>query len=42
MTFRWAVICQACYSILDNEYGLAEVAGAPLNLGLPHEKRARS
>jgi hypothetical protein len=32
MAHRWAVICQACYSILDNEYGLAEVAGAPFNL----------
>lgn len=32
MTYRWAVICQACYSILDNESGLAEVAGIPFNL----------
>jgi hypothetical protein len=32
MTYRWAVICQACYSILDNEIGMAEVAGDLYNL----------
>jgi hypothetical protein len=32
MTYRWAVVCQACYSVLDNECGLAEVAGRPFNI----------
>jgi hypothetical protein len=32
MTYRWAVICQACYSTLDNESGRAEVAEVPFNL----------
>ncbi len=32
MTYRWGVICQACYSTLDNEAGLAEVAGKLFNL----------
>lgn len=32
MTFRWAVICQACYSILDNIGGLAEIGRDTFNL----------
>ena len=32
MTYRWGVICQACDSTLDNEAGLAEVAGKLFNL----------
>src|SRR5262245_22075940 len=32
MTYRWSVICQACYSTLDNEVGMAEVSGRPFNL----------
>jgi hypothetical protein len=31
-TYRWAVICQACYSTLDNAIGLADIAGKPFNL----------
>jgi hypothetical protein len=31
-TFRWAVVCQACYSLLDNATGLAEIAGKPFNI----------
>jgi len=27
MTYRWAVICLACYRILDNEVGMGEVPG---------------
>ena len=41
MTYRWAVICQACYSTLDNAVGLAEVAGDTYNLaGLSRGDRA--
>ena len=32
MAYRWVVICLACYSTLDNEAGLAEVAGKLFNL----------
>ena len=32
MTYRWSVICQACYSTLDNYLGLATVAGQLFNL----------
>ena len=32
MTYRWAVICQACYSTLDNYSGRAEVSGSLFNL----------
>ncbi len=32
MTYRWAVICQACYSTLDNYSGLAEVGGKLFNI----------
>jgi hypothetical protein len=32
MTYRWAVVCQACYSTLDNATGLAEIAGKPFNI----------
>ena len=32
MTYRWSVICQACYSAVDNAVGLAEVAGDIYNL----------
>jgi len=32
MTYRWAVICQACFSTLDNYSGLAEVSGRLFNL----------
>jgi hypothetical protein len=31
-TYRWAVICQGCYLTLDNETGLAEIAGKLFNL----------
>lgn len=27
MTFRWAFICNACYRLLDNETGRAEIPG---------------
>ena len=27
LTYRWAVICQACYSTLDNWIGVGEVGG---------------
>ncbi len=27
ITFRWAFICNACYRMLDNEYGVAEIVG---------------
>jgi len=27
MTFRWAFVCNACYRLLDNEYGVAEIPG---------------
>jgi hypothetical protein len=27
MTFRWAFLCNACYRILDNEAGRAEIDG---------------
>jgi hypothetical protein len=27
MTYRWAVICNACYRILDNVCGVDEIAG---------------
>ncbi len=32
MTFRWAVICQPCYSTLDNYAGMAEIGGREFNL----------
>ena len=32
MTYRWSVICQRCYSTLDNYSGLAEVAGKLFNI----------
>lgn len=32
MTFRWAVLCQACYTRLDNATGVAEIAGRLFNL----------
>jgi hypothetical protein len=32
MAYRWAVVCQACYSTLDNEIGCAEIAGRPFNI----------
>jgi hypothetical protein len=32
MTYRWAFICQACYRILDNEVGLAEIGAKTFNL----------
>ena len=32
MTFRWAVVCQGCYTTLDNEAGLGEVSGKLWNL----------
>jgi hypothetical protein len=32
MTYRWRVICQACYSTLDNESGRAEIGGKPFNI----------
>ena len=32
MTYRWAVICQACYSTLDNYSGRAEVSGRHFNI----------
>jgi hypothetical protein len=27
MTYRWAFICDACYWLLDNEIGAAEIPG---------------
>jgi hypothetical protein len=27
MTYRWAFICHACYRILDNKLGVAEIPG---------------
>jgi hypothetical protein len=27
MTFRWAFLCNACYRILDNDLGVAEIPG---------------
>src|SRR3954466_3475196 len=32
LTYRWSVICQACYSTLDNEIGLAEISGRLFNI----------
>jgi hypothetical protein len=32
MTFRWAVVCPACYRALDNACGRAEVGGKAFNL----------
>lgn len=32
MTYRWSVVCQACYSTLDNEIGLAEISGRLFNI----------
>ena len=32
MTYRWAVICQACYSALDTDIGIGEVAGRGFGL----------
>ena len=43
MTYRWAVICQACYSILDNYSGRAEVSGRLFNLaGASRGDKART
>ena len=27
MTYRWAFICHACYRMLDNEIGVADIPG---------------
>src|SRR5438309_4864180 len=32
MTYRWAIICQACYAQLDNATGLAVVGERAFNL----------
>lgn len=33
MTFRWAVICQACYSTLDStNFGLGQIGAVTFNL----------
>ncbi len=32
MTYRWAVVCQACFQRLDNESGVAEIGGRLFNL----------
>jgi hypothetical protein len=32
LTYRWAVVCLGCYRHLDNECGLADIAGRALNL----------
>jgi hypothetical protein len=32
MTYRWAVICQACYMALDNSLGISEIGGRLFNL----------
>jgi hypothetical protein len=32
LTYRWAFICQACYAMLDNESGLAEIGDRAFNL----------
>jgi hypothetical protein len=31
-TFRWAVVCLACYGHLDHETGCAEIGSHPYNL----------
>ena len=41
MTYRWAIICQACYSSLDNVGGLAEVGRGTFNIaGVSRRDRA--
>jgi hypothetical protein len=37
MTYRWAVVCLACYRRLDNDCGLAEIAGKAFNLAEANE-----
>ena len=32
MIYRWAFICQACYRVLDNSQGLAEIGAQRFNL----------
>jgi hypothetical protein len=32
MTYRWAVVCNACYRILDNRSGLDEINGKLWNI----------
>lgn len=32
LTYRWAVICQPCYSILDNWIGQAKIDGKSYNI----------
>lgn len=32
MTFRWSVVCQTCYSTLDNQAGVAEISGTEYNI----------
>src|SRR5947209_8964285 len=32
MTFHWSFICQTCYSVLDNEWGVDVITGQGFNL----------
>jgi hypothetical protein len=32
MTYRWAVICEKCYQVLDNECGIAVIDGRTFNI----------
>jgi hypothetical protein len=32
MTYRWAVVCLGCYRRLDNDCGVADIAGKAFNL----------
>jgi hypothetical protein len=43
MTYRWGVICEECYCILDNCVGVAEIRGQTFSLaGASLLGRARS
>ena len=43
MTFRWAVVCPACYLTLDNVSGLADIGGQVFNLaGSSRDDQART
>jgi hypothetical protein len=43
MTYRWAEVCQGCYSTLDNYFGLNDVAGQRFSLdGNSRGDRART
>jgi hypothetical protein len=32
MTYRWAFICQACYTLMDNDVGAADMRGRLFNI----------